>query len=423
MALYDASHGLMRGYVDKTAGLPGRGGWQEFYTDNSSAYRVLFEGQEDHDYGMSTDYRIVGMGRSTYMGTDYYKELLIVFSNETYADYLYISHRERDSLRHEIIRFWTPDTLDGKVHSNDTIHIVATSDRPRFMKRVTTTMRFIDPANNHARFDEGWGAKTPIYFPDQADEIRLNSGVSGPDWGSIGPDSLVQIVLDGAGVRHRKCGLTRINGVDSITCDPPSIAASLWEPIPQSQVIFIYGKVWISGSRGRPMLLDGPVPERLNYIGYTSPGLQGQLTIGSSDTMIITDNIIYARARPNNSVPVSMDSCSDILGLVSERYIMVGKHVRDTVYINAALAAVSGSISVQDIYWNRYPGWDNEKQSLFIWGSLAQRNRGIVHTTDYPLGHLRGFIEKDYHYDWRFKENPPPHFMPTLQNSIRFIES
>jgi hypothetical protein len=133
--------------------------------------------------------------------------------------------------------------------------------------------------------------------------------------------------------------------------------------------------------------------------------------------MIITDNLVYkhSRSAPPSmiyAVPSTLDSCADVLGLVSEHYIMIGRLVRDTVYVNAAMAAVTGSISVQDIYMNHAPGWDNEKESLVIWGSLAQRNRGIVHTTDYPAPHRRGFVQKDYNYDVRLREYPPPHYLP-----------
>jgi hypothetical protein len=161
--------------------------------------------------------------------------------------------------------------------------------------------------------------------------------------------------------------------------------------------------------------MDGAIPEREENIpgAFVSEGFEGQMTIGCSDTLIVSDNIIYKHARYNGSVPPDMDSCSDVLGLVSEKFIMMHRLVRDTLYVNAALAAIAGSISVQDIYWYEEPGWFNPKHSLFIWGSMAQRNRGIIHTT-YPCGSdecERGFDEKDYSYDTRLEGNPPPHFI------------
>jgi hypothetical protein len=218
--------------------------------------------------------------------------------------------------------------------------------------------------------------------------------------------------------------LSHIGNADSITCVPNFIDDAVTFQIPSTGVIAISGKVWISASRGRVDNMDGEVPQRSQTDGgFISAGFSGRLTIASTDTMIITDNLVYQHAKPNFSVPSTLDSCSDILGLVSGRYIMIGKDVSDIVYINAAMAAVTGSISVQDIYMNHEPGWDNEKQLLFVYGSLAQRNRGLMHTTDYPYGHSRGFLGKRYRYDVRLAEQAPPHFPLIGEQQTIFLEA
>jgi hypothetical protein len=411
---YDSQAGAMKGLADLVLGRQIGGALTSFYDDNWFGYSLGSESGQDIDIGTLHQIMINGRGRSDYEQLGLDKNLSLNFSWETYADYLYLSHKERDTLRHDIIRFWSPDTLDGRVHSNDTIHVM---DNPVFKKRVTTSADYIDPPNT-GTFEEGWGYRNPIYFPDQATELRA---VAGWTSGSMGPDSLTQIGLSGSYIYYRKCGKVRINGQDRIHCTPSSMGEN-YIPIPPSGVIFIYGKAWVSASRGRVDMMDGALPDSsFNDGSFSSLGFGGQLTIGSADTMIIVDNLVYQHSKSDFSVPSTMDSCSDVLGLVSEDFIMVGKNVRNTVYINAALAAVRGSISVQDIYWYLDPGWNNEKQSLQIWGSLAQRNRGIVHT-QYPTGHLRGFREKDYHYDVRLQDNPPPHFMRTAAVKLSFLE-
>jgi hypothetical protein len=416
--LYDAQAGVFAGLADQISGRQPHNELIDFYERNKMGYDIGGEGNEDIDIGTLHQIKIIGLGHSDFEGLSVDKELNVNFSWETYADYLYITNSERDGYRHELIYFWTPDTLDGKVHSNDTIHIMNGNDRPRFMKRVTTTPNCILPPYNHARFDEGKGQRSKIIFPDQATELRLNAG-----WteGTGGHDSLTQLGLSHDYVYYRKCGKVHVNGQDKIHCEPPSMGQN-YVAIPPSGVIFIYGKTWVSAARGRRDKMDGAYPDSSFYDGdFNSAGFGGQMTIGSADTMIIVDDLIYEPARSNNTVPTTMDSCSDVLGLVSENWIMVGKYVNRTVYINAAMAAVRGSISVQDIYWERNPGWDNEKQSLQIWGSLAQRNRGIVHI-ERPWGHARGFPEKDYHYDVRLMDNPPPHFMRTGEMKLRFLD-
>jgi hypothetical protein len=219
--------------------------------------------------------------------------------------------------------------------------------------------------------------------------------------------------------------MRHIGNADSLGCYPATIDAAPQFPIPTTGCIFVRGKVWISASRDKVDIMDGEIPERSKFDGgFRSEGFEGKLTIGSADTMIITDRLVYKHSRTSPylkrySVPTTLDSCSDVLGLISERYIMMGRLCGDTMFVNAAMAAVTGSISVQDIYMNRPPGWNNQKTSLVIYGSLAQRNRGIVRTTDYPDGHIRGFTEKDYHYDIRLKNNPPPHYLPT--RNVDFI--
>jgi len=434
---YNAFSGAIQGVISSLTGRWPHGP-EVFYVDADNkrnidlSYPVKFSSsQEDIDYGNRNFITIVGMGIARYDGIETTSKTAIQFGYETYADYLYLSHRERDTVRHDDIRFWTPDTLDGKVHSNDTIRIEQAYDRPVFKKRVTTSMDYIDPPSNHARFDEGWDYRAPIYFPDQADILRNNCGL----WlGAGGPDSLIQIVLDGQTILWRKCWLADVGGEDSIICYPQTIAGAHVASQPQSGVVFVLGKLWISASRGRGDIMDGEIPERVSLHpgAYISQGFEGQLTIGCSDTMIITDNLIYKHARAANhqfpySVPTTMDSCADVLGLVSEKFIMIHRQVRDTVYIDAAMAAVSGSISVQDIYWHVSPNNDptnrNPKVSLQIYGSLAQRNRGIVHTT-WPCGDPlceRGFDEKDYHYDIRLKDFPTPYYLQTLDQTVTFI--
>ncbi len=160
--------------------------------------------------------------------------------------------------------------------------------------------------------------------------------------------------------------------------------------------------------------MDGEFPEDSPSDGsFISNGFSGKLTIGSSDTMIVADNLIYEHARPNYSIPTELDSCPDMLGLVSEEYVMVGRSAGDTVYINAAIAALSGAFSVQDIYCTDSLRWDNERDGLYVWGSIAQKYQGLIHTHE-PYYHLRGFVQKDYHYDQRLYFNTPPHF-PLVQ--------
>ena len=352
--------------------------------------------------GESSDETIVDETAQSIRGRS--GEAIPEITSVSMAYYLHLNHSQRDPARGDMLRFWG-DTVDGRFHSNDTLYI----NGGHYRRRVTCSSDIEITGN--PQFDEGWGYDAPVIFPERAEEVRENAGL----WlGTQGPDSLIHMVLNGNMIFWRKCGLFEINGVDSIRCYPTTIAQGFLDQIPASGAVFVEGKLWVSAARGLGDIMDGEIPERTANISnpFVSIGFEGQLTIGCNDTIIISDNLVYRHARPDNSVPPSIDSCADVLGLVSERFIMIHRQVRDTMYVNAALAALRGAISVQDIYWYTPPGWLNPKLSLTIWGSLAQKYRGIIHTT-YPCltdSCERGFDERDYNYDVRLQANPPPHF-------------
>ncbi|UCC78477.1 MAG: hypothetical protein JSW64_09330 [Candidatus Zixiibacteriota bacterium] len=395
------------------------GEWNEFFDENT-CYRayVGFTGGVDDGffYGSRRGYFVYAQAKTTFYGADYdiIRSSATYEILETFADYLYLSDCEEDPVRNDRIRFWGPDTLDGKVHSNDTIHVqYGQGHWPRFMKKTTSCAPYILPFNHQATFDEGFFPNAEsIYFPDQADEIRIRTMRS--NFGTFDPDSVTELTFDGRRIIVRFCGPGDPPYQNSLVCD--------WDQISQSQdvmtipggdaALFVHGKIFIKANRGRPDLMDP---------SFNSLGFEGRLTVASSDTMIIYDNLVYKNAAADNSVPIDITDC---LGLISESAIMVGDSVGDTVYINAALASIGGTISVRDIYDYGTPGNpnDNEKQSLFIYGSLAMLNRGIVHTTHNGWGD-RGFIEKDYHYDTRLQMDPPPYFIRASEHNTIYKES
>jgi hypothetical protein len=325
---------------------------------------------------------------------------------ETFADYLYLSHYEEDPVRNVRIRFWGPDTLDGKVHSNDTIHVQQGYGYwPCFKKKVTSCAPYILPFGHQATFEEGfYPSAESIYFPDQAHEIRTRSYRH--NFGTWAPDSATELTFDGQRIYVRYCGPFFDDPDTVLRCLPQYISDAGYFSVPPAVgALFVHGKLIIKANRAGPDLMDP-------Y--FHSQGFEGRLTVASSDTMIIYDNLIYKNAAPDNSVPTDINDC---LGLISETAIMMGDSCGDTLYVNAAMASIQGTISVRDIY--AY-GELNEKQSLFIYGSLAMYNRGIIHTTDF---NLRGFIEKDYHYDTRLQMDPPPYFIRAREHVVIYSES
>lgn len=390
-AVYAAGAGMMDGIVYTTLYEPGTNCQikaSEFYDNVDYEGYIYFSGYSSGAYTVSADYVVVGTGIvRSYSGIERRYNISSQFVKETFADYLYITDDEHDMVNGNQIYFWTPDTLDGKVHTNDAIHIMPQHDRPVFKKRVTSSASYIYPPDNDARFDEGLFLNQPeITFPDQAEEVRYYAGDT-YTYGYNHPDSAYWLAFLGAGFKLRKSG-DRGNTWSTDWPELPLIQ------LPPSGAIYVNGKCWISTTQ---------FPDSANP---RDGRLEGQVTVASSDTMYIRGQTLYSCFdEVNNVVPMN---CTDALGLISEKWILVSDRLPASHYgikINAGMAALRGSFSVDRIYTYNA----QEHQSLFVYGSIAQYHRGIVHRGSCGSG--VGYCQKDYKYDDRFRKNPPPHFI------------
>ena len=359
----------------------------EFYDNVQYEGYINFSGYSGGIYSVNADYIVVGTGiAGTFSGVERQFVTSSQFIKETFADYLYITDDESDMIYGNQIYFWTPDTLDGKVHTNDAIHIMPWYDRPVFKKRVTSSASYISPPDHHARFDEGLFLNQPeIVFPDRADEVRFYAGNT-YTYGNNHPDSVYWLAFLGPGFKLRRSG-DRGNTWNS---DWPALP--LLE-LPPSKAIYVNGKCWISTT----VFPDSANPH--------DGRLDGRVTVASKDTMYIRGQTLYSCFdEVNNIVPLN---CDDALGLISEKWVLVSDRLPGWHYgikITAGIAALRGSFSVDRVYTNA-----REHQSLFVYGSIAQYHRGIVHRGGCGSG--VGYCQKDYKYDDRFRKNPPPHFI------------
>jgi len=355
-----------------------------------SEVNLQSQGQELYSYGF--EYWIVATGEGDYSHRGEPVTGQIWFSTKvnTFADYLYLTDKEHDYLG-TVIRFWGPDTLDGKVHSNDIIHLQAVYGRPVFWKTVSSCSTRFDPDASYGQFF-GWPEyrlpASKIYFPVFAQEVRENAYPGhfynpGQDWTWIRFESNYYMM--------------RSSPDSGRTWFPDTWEQALKVPLPQRQAIFVNGNTWVE----------------------TNPtvGLDGRVTLGCSDTLFIRNHIRYAGADLQGDVP---ETCDDCLGLISEKWILVHDDAPYNIIINAGLAAIGDQCSFSIHRCYDY-GYYNEKGTLKIYGSIAQRYRGKVHTTQYG-GNRRGYVSKKYNYDQRFVINPPPHFIKVAPPVSLWIE-
>ncbi len=278
------------------------------------------------------------------------------------------------------IWFNSGDVIEGPIHSNDQISI--TQD-PVFMGKVTSSANSFnegDPYNPD--FQEGYQLGVPpIIFPTQQDVVNNY-------WASN--DEPPVLSIDATGSKHAEL---EFNPDGTLTY-------SVWHRNWWGQTIYdienavanvvdLNGLIWVDG--------DVRVKGTLN----------GEVTLVSSDNMLITDDIRYACSDANGRPTAG---CDDLLGLISFRNIIVRDNTanRDDVVINAALLTLDESFTVEN-----YSSGD-ARGDLTIWGSLSQKVRGPVGTFSWWGGDRTGY-EKDYHYDARLADVPPPYFPSTGQ--------
>jgi len=194
-----------------------------WYDNDSYQFEIIPAGSHSIEYGTSYNTRYIVDGHSNGYEWDFVNSITSASIRESYADYLYISYTEHDSLRKATIRFWGADTLDGKVHSNDWITVM---QNPLFLEKVTSCSSYIKPIGNQAILRKGFDQRPPIEFPDQAHRIRQYNVYRQPGgdfWGTYDQDSITEITFSGPFIYRRYCG-PDTNNYDSIRCYPEVIA-------------------------------------------------------------------------------------------------------------------------------------------------------------------------------------------------------
>ena len=125
--------------------------------------------------------------------------------------------------------------------------------------------------------------------------------------------------------------------------------------------------------------------------------VDGAVTLFATKKIKIRNDIVYKDSWPSGEPKAG---CDDYLGLIAKTDVLILNNVwnQTDVIINAAILTLGDSFTVQN-YASGSPRGD-----LTIYGSLSQLIRGPVGTT-FPTGY-----QKDYHYDPRFVDTPPPYY-------------
>jgi hypothetical protein len=133
--------------------------------------------------------------------------------------------------------------------------------------------------------------------------------------------------------------------------------------------------------------------------------LNGRLTIGAERDVVIPNNVVYADDPQTN--PAS----NDVLGIISERDVVIDDGAPNNLRIDASIMALDSSFMMEN-YWQGSP-----KGTLTVYGGIIQEERGPVGTFNASTGQKVTGYSKSYLYDQRLMASPPP-FMPSTGDYV-----
>ena len=155
-------------------------------------------------------------------------------------------------------------------------------------------------------------------------------------------------------------------------------------------------------------------------VAYLRGNVTGRLSVATEDDMYIQNNITYTNDPRTNSASTAA------LGLISKADIWVNTNAPNNVTIQAAMLATgtspgnNGSFGVINYNDAASPQLGN-RGSLTVYGGIVQNQRGPVGTFNQSTGQTTAGFAKNYSYDVRFINNPPPYY-PVIVGKVLFSQ-
>jgi Tfp pilus assembly protein PilX len=329
------------------------------------------------------------------------------------------------------ISFVTGDTINGPLHSNDTLSI---NGSPRFNGNASTaytgqmnctasptyTWRWygLSGCSDTPQFRSGDPEAVPILaLPTTNTAIKAETDRAAGKTGCLynGP---TRIVLNSSGT------MTVTSPFTTATAYAGCVGTNV--PLPTNGVIYVQNvptsqTATCTGSQNR---LGYPISNDVTDYGcrdgdaFLSGTLRGRLTIATENNVVIVANTTYATTGA---------AATDMLGLVANQFVQVyhpvnssGTNLSDTrnptntftsPQIHAAILALGHSFIVQNYNEGAQLG------TITVNGGIAQRWRGPVGTSG-GTGYL-----KNYGYDSRLQFASPPYVQDIADTPYRINQS
>lgn len=337
----------------------------------TGAYTITIVPNSGNPTNWPKKYEIVSVGTAGDSTRTVYYEV----QRDTFAKNIWFSNTE--SFGGTNVWFITNDSLDGPVHTNDRFNISGDPQFPDLIDPHPTEQHGSSINYMHPGVDNPYFAQpvdfnvATIQMPTQADSLRTAAASGGRVF-----TGNTTITLNANGTMN----VTNANdGYNNTNMAIPANGAIFVQNRVQGNKIKEYGDVNVSGT------------------------LNGRLSIGANDDVIIAGNIQY------NSNPQTNPNSTDTLGLIAEGDVIILQSSCPTngdLTIQAAIMAMSSSFYLENWSWTM-------KGDLNIYGGITQNQRGPVGTFNTYTNTKASGFSKNYIYDRRLRDAPPPYFPDT----------
>lgn len=314
---------------------------------------------------------------------DIKREVHIELVPDTFARYLYFTDDEHFRMRWRSIPVWfiTGDSLGGPLQTNSHFHIAGDpvfSD-PNFHLPVKSEDNFITYMNGGWPINSTASSNWPTDNPDFQEGLEL--GVNRIPFPSKALDLRAAAVHEGLILTGPTTIVLKEDGTMNVTNSHRGWVNENM-PLPANEALFVdEGNLVISGI------------------------LNGQLSVGTNQSIVIPDNITYSKD------PKIDPTSTDTLGLIAENDVVISRNAPYDLEIDASIMALGDSFTIEE-YW-----LGPAKGTLTVYGGIIQDQRGPVGTFSVSTNTKVSGYSKDYQHDARLMNNPPP-FYPTTGDYV-----
>ncbi len=334
----------------------------------NGTYSYFFEREAQDNTLGPTQVRVTAIGHYNSL-TD---TVVVLLTRPSFSRYAYFTNNENG------IWFQTGDSIRGPAHTNGYFYM---KGQPAFLGKVTSHLIY-SSSSPYRKYDS---STSPIFNGGtewQVPTLTMPTAI---------PQDLILAAQSGgvyidkryAWVEFQADGTVRIAAKNTSTT-----------PLPSEYVTYN-----LSGLNG--VIYVKYTTSTLPMV-YTKGTVNGQVTLATSGSIKVTDNLLCA------DNPVTNPASDDMIGITAAKNIVVTNNVVDqdrtiqaTIMTMNPTASSTTNFYVENYSTKRYG-------RLHLYGGLIQRSRGAVGLTGSQWTR-KGYL-KDYRWDSRLQNMAPPYF-------------